>query len=145
MNTVFEALELNKLVKSAKDDPLKVFVAQGYVDRLREIKEKNLNNLFTEAKKFKVRYIYIGKYEICGCEDKKDTGGTWSAIWSIARNVGFPGSCGNSDQYQCNDTSVVFPDGALGGWDINENRKLTDKEVVDKKFRIVVEYFRGKK
>jgi len=145
MNTIEEAKRLHKLVVSCKQDPLKNFVAQVDADRLAELRQENLDKLFAEARKLKVRYIYIGTDEICGCEDVKDSGGTWPAMWKIAERVGFPGSCGNSDQYQCHEANLVFPHTSYGGWDLKENRKLTDKEAEEKKFRKVVELFRKTK
>lgn len=142
MNSIEEAKRLHKLVVSCKADPLKNFVAQVDADRLADLRKENLDKLFAEARKFKLRYIHIGTDEICGCENKTQPGSPWPAIWKIAENVGFPGSCGNSDQYQCHEANLVFPHDSYGGWDLKENRKLTDEEVKEKNFRMVVEHFR---
>jgi hypothetical protein len=145
MNTISEAIRLHKIVTSAAKDPLKAFVAQVDADQLEEIRKKNLHNILAEARKFKLGYIHIGTEEICGCEGKRDDGGTWPAIWKIAERVGFPGSCGNSDQYQTHDAGIVFPADSFGGWDVKAGRKLTQEETDQKKFAFVVQHFRGKK
>ncbi len=142
MNTITEAIRLNNIVKSAAKDPFKAFVAQVDADQLEEVRKKNLHNILAEARKLKLNYIHIGEEEICGCEGKRDDGGTWPAIWKLAERVGFPGSCGNSDQYQCHDAGVVFPTDSYGGWDVKQNKKLTQEETDAKKFAFVVQHFR---
>jgi len=141
MNTVQEAIRLHKIVKSVEKDPLKTFVAGLDADRLEEVRILNLEKVFKEARKYGLRYIHIGDLEICGCEYKKCEN-NWPAVWQIAKEVGFPGSAGNGDQYQCHDASLVFPVDSYGGWDLQENRKLTDEEVKEKNFYFVVNKFR---
>lgn len=145
MNTIEEAKRLHKFVESCRTDPLKNFVAQVDADSLAELRKENLNKLFAEARKFGLRYIHVGTDEICGCENISQPNSPWPAIWKIAENVGFPGSCGNSDQYQCHEANLVFPFDSYGGWDLKENRKLSDEEVKEKKFRMVVQLFRKTK
>jgi hypothetical protein len=142
MNTIEEAKRLHKLIESFEKDPLKKFVAQIDADKLAEIRQENLKKLFAEARKFGLKYIHIGADEICGCENISQPGSPWPAIWKIAEKVGFPGLCGNSDQYQCHEASLVFPPESYGGWDLVENRKLSEEETNEKKFRKVVELFR---
>lgn len=126
------------ILTRAKGDRLLTFVAQEEATQLENLLQENLQLLFKEARKYKVRYLYVGKGEICGCEDIDQPGSPWPAMWAIAANVGFPGSCGNSDQYQCHGSDRVFPEDAYGGWDLKENRKLSDEETKEKKFYRVV-------
>jgi hypothetical protein len=128
----------------AKNDPLLEFVMNGEPDALdlERIRDENLQLLFTTTRKYKVRYIYIDKTEICGCESKNDGGGTWPAMWAIAKAVGFSASCGNHDQYQCHCCDIVFPADSYGAWDLKENRKLSDDETAEKKFHRVAPHFR---
>lgn len=127
------------LMSQAKSDKLRMFVMAKDIDDLVVIREQNLQILFDEAKKYGVRYLYVGKGEISGCEDKKQTrDGGWPAMWAIAKNIGFPGSCGNKDQYQCYDSEVVFPENSYGGWDLETNTKLSDEETEKMKFNRVV-------
>lgn len=131
---------LANIEKAARSDPLTRFVLNGEPGaiELEKIREANLALLFKIAKKYKIRYIYVGKGEICGCESKHDGGGTWPAMWSIAKEVGFPGSGGNHDQYQCLGSEIAFPADSYGGWDLKTHTQLTDQETNDLKFRRVV-------
>lgn len=128
----------------AKNDPLLEFVMNGEPDalELERIRDENLQLLFTITRKYRVRYIYIDKTEICGCESKNDNGGTWPAMWAIAKAVGFPASCGNHDQYQCHNCGIVFPKDSYGAWDLKEKRKLSDDEAEKLKFHRVAHHFR---
>lgn len=143
MNNVKEAIRLNEIIKSAASDPFKAYVAQIDQERLEEIQKENLQKMFTEARRFGLKYIYISKYEMCGCEGKPDDSGTWPAVWSIARSIGFY-SGGNSDQYHCPGAEIAFPSDSLGGWDLTTETKLTEEQCDNKNFRRVVEHFRGK-
>lgn len=142
MNNIQEAVRLHTIVKKSKSDPFKSFVARGEEDRLEEIRKTNLDNLFNEAKRLNVRYVYIGYGELCGCEYKKGSDG-WPAMWEIAQKLGFPGSTGNGDQYQTSNANIVFPENSYGGWDLVEERKLTNEEVKNLNFFFVVDKFRG--
>jgi len=133
-----EVDRLRGIVERSKNDRLLEFVSQVEVEQLEELLKENLYLLFKEARKYKLRYIYVGKGEICGCEDIDQPGSPWPAIWAIAEKIGFPGSCGNSDQYQCWNSEKVFPADAYGGWDLEKNIKLSDKETEKKKFCRVV-------
>ena len=135
--TITETLDLVKKISKKQGETLADFLLNLERDRLAAIRYENLDLLFTEAKKYKVRFIFVGKGEICGCEDKK-AGTTWPAMWSIATNVGFPGSCGNGDQYQCLDADKVFPAESYGAWDLKLKKKLTKEETLEKKFSFVV-------
>lgn len=117
---------------------MRIFTANAERDRLEKIQQDHLEILFTEARKFGIRYLFVGKGEICGCENKSDSGGTWPAMWQVAKNIGFPGSCGNHDQYQTMGSEYTFPIESYGGWDIVKNRKLSDNETTKKKFSTVV-------
>lgn len=141
-NNIEEAVRLYNIVVSASKDPLKSFVAQVDADQLHEVRKLNLQRLFEECKRAGMRYIYVGTEELCGCEGIRENGSPWPAIWRIAEKIGFPGSCGNSDQCQCSDAYIAFPKDAFGGWDLKENRKLTDEEVKEKQFRQVIGHFR---
>lgn len=132
-----EVQRLKDIVKRSKNDRLLEFVSQVEAEQLEQLLEHNLQLLFKEARKFHVRYLYVGRGEISGCE-KKCNSGTWPAMWAIAERIGFPGSCGNYDQYQCMGSEYVFPDDAYGGWDLKENRKLSDDETEKMKFCRVV-------
>lgn len=127
------------LLKTAKKDALTQFVLQGELSQLDidRIREENLQFLFAIARKYKVRYLYVGKGEICGCENKKGPDG-WCAMWTIAKEAGFPGSCGNGDQYQCKESEIVFPEDSYGGWDLKTGTKLTEEESDRFKFNRVV-------
>lgn len=133
-------------LERGRSDPLLRFVLNGEPGaiELEQIRQANLVRLFKLAKKYKVRYIYVGKYEICGCEGKNDRGGTWPAMWAIAKEMGFPSSAGNHDQYQCHDSHLVFPENSYGGWDLKTNTQLTDQETKDLKFHYVVTRFKEK-
>ena len=127
------------LQKTAKKDALTQFVMNGEPGQIEieEIRAENLQLLFKIAKKYQVRYLYVGKGEICGCEDKRGPDG-WCAMWTIAKETGFPGSCGNGDQYQCRGSEIVFPEDSYGGWDLKDGIKLTDEESDRFKFNRVV-------
>jgi len=100
------------------------------------MREENLKSLFSLAKHCTVRYIFLGKGEICGCEDKRHNG--WPAIWYITDKLGFS-SCGNTDQHQTSDfAGLYFPTVAYGAWDLEESRRLSEDEFVKKKFNRVV-------
>lgn len=137
-----EVVRLKKLAARVKDDRLLSFMANPEMEKLDELLKANLQILFKEARKFKVRYIYVGKEEIAGCEGKLQPGSPWPAMWKIADNIGFPGSCGNSDQYQCGWKEEVFPADSYGFWDLKTKTKLTDEEATEKKFSFVVKDFR---
>lgn len=128
-----------ELEEKAKKDKLLAFVANGEKPST-EIREDNLKILFSIARSYGVRYLYVGRGEIAGCEDVRD-GGTWPAMWSIAKKAGFQGSCGNSDQYQCVGSEYAFPVDSYGGWDLSTNIKLSD-EVTDGMYfkRVVTRY-----
>ena len=90
-------------LERGRGDPLLRFVMNGEPGaiELEQIRQANLAHLFKLAKKYKVRYIYVGKHEICGCEGKHDGGGTWPAMWAIAEEI--PGRfslCGSSKNRQ---------------------------------------------
>ena len=136
--TITNTLALIKKISKNSGEPVADFLLNLERDKLEAIKQENLDLLFAEAKKFKVRFIFVGTGEICGCEEKTDQGGTWPAMWSIAKNVGFPGSCGNSDQYQCHNADKVFPKESYGAWDLALKQKLTHEETAEKKFKYVV-------
>ncbi len=141
MNINTNTNEINRLkicLEKGAGDPLYTFVAQKEADELCSLREQNLEMLFTVARKYKVRFLYVGAGEIAGCESIKEPGSNWPAMWAIALEVGFPGSCGNSDQYQCRGSQHLFPKGAYGGWDLKTNTKLTDEETEAKKFCRVV-------
>ena len=130
-----EILKLKAKIHSYAKDPVTDFVANYDRDLLHKMQIEMLERIFTLCKKYKVRYIFLGDREICGCEDARD--GAWPAMWSIARELGFPPSGGNTDQYQC-DAARVIPNGAAGGWDVESRRKLTHTEVFRKNFCFVV-------
>ena len=134
----FEAIERIQALKQKVDrDPLLTFLSEPEFDRLSAIQVQNLQNFFVLCKEVKIRYIYLGPGEICGCEGQRYNGSP--AVWHIAHSLGFS-SCGNTDQYQTSDFKrMYFPDTAYGYWDIKENRKLTDDEIASRKFRHVVD------
>jgi len=138
MINIAEITRLTEIINRARTNPVMRFVAQFEEDLLEDVRLKNLEVLFDEARKFKVRYIYVGPREIAGCEGKSQPDGVWPAMWAIAKNIGFPGSCGNTDQYQCMYREQVFPEDAYGGWDLKDRRKLSLDEVKAKKFNLVV-------
>jgi hypothetical protein len=135
---IAETLRLVNLIDKKGGEPLADFLLNLEKDKLMAARQQNLDLLFAEARKYRVRFIFIGKAEICGCEDKDDIGGTWPAMWAIAKTLGFRGSCGNSDQYQCHNADKVFPAEAYGAWDLKLKKKLTKEEIVKKKFGFVV-------
>ena len=139
MINITEIKRIMANLKRGQNDPLFQFVLQGEPDAmaLQKMREDNLELLFNTARKYKVRYIFVGKGEICGCESKNDAN-AWPAMWAIAKVVGFPGSCGNHDQYQCHDSDIVFPTDSYGAWDLKTNTKLSAEEAEPMKFRRVV-------
>lgn len=130
-----EILKLKAKIDSYAKDPVTDFVANYDRDLLHKMQIEMLERIFTLCKKYKVRYIFLGDREICGCEDARV--GPWPAMWSIAEELGFPPCAGNTDQYHCNAAHVI-PDGASGGWDVESRRKLTDHEVRSKNFHTVL-------
>lgn len=139
MKIDFEKInKIVRVIKKAQTDPLVAFLAEAEKEELIKLQENNLRVLFRLAEKYDIRFLFIGKGELSGCEGKKQPGSPWPAIWAIANTLGFS-SCGNSDQYQTNDfDGLCFPSDAYGGWDLVENRKLTPQESIEKKFRRVV-------
>jgi len=133
-----EVKRLKDIVLRSKNDRLLEFVSQIEVQQLEDMLKQNLQLLFKEARKFNVRYLYVGKGEISGCEKKLQPDGTWPAMWAIAKSLGFPGSCGNYDQYQCQGSEYAFPEDSYGGWDLDKNVKLSDEEIDKMKFCRVV-------
>ena len=148
MKTAERIREIVKMLERVKRDPLKSFVAAAEADELPTLREELLKKLFEECKSHDIRYLYLGKGEICGCEGKRAKGGLrngWPAMWSVADDVGITGGCGNTDQYQTSDyNAILFPTEAYGGWDLVKNVKLTDAEVEAKKFARVVTRDRSK-
>ncbi len=140
MTKITDTLDLVKKIKNKEGNALADFLLNLERDKLEEVRQENLDLLFAETRKHKIRFIFVGKGEICGCEDKNEGGRRAGrpAMWAIAKNVGFPGSCGNSDQYQCHNADKVFPADAYGAWDLTLNQKLTKEEIVKKKFSFVV-------
>lgn len=127
---------VHKIAESGSD-PLKDFVAGKFKDELEQLQKQNIENVFEYARTFGIRYIYIGKGEIAGCEGIRYSG--WPAIWSVVEKSGLGSSCGNTDQYQTSDTTgVLFPDGYYGAWDLTKNLKLSDAQTEKKKFKKVV-------
>lgn len=86
------------------------------------------------CKEIGIRYIHISKNEICGCENIKYN--NWPAVWHICSTLGIS-SCGNGDQHQY-DPGKWFPDNMFGGYDLQENRRLTDNEIKLLKFNFIV-------
>jgi hypothetical protein len=128
---------LTNLIDSRRHETLANFLLSCERDELAALRQENIDLLFAEAKKHKVRFIFVGTEEICGCENKYDQCG-WPAMWAIAKAVGFPRSCGNADQYQCHNAGKVFPADSYGAWDLKSSTKLTREEIDKKKFRFVV-------
>lgn len=137
-----------KCVNRAGSDPLKQFVNAMNVDELPVLRQALLQQLFDECNKHDVRYVYLGKGEICGCEKIAAKSGFRRGrpvMWTIAEDLGIQGGCGNSDQYQTSDYNTsLFPINAYGGWDLKKNVKLTDEQVEEKKFARVVTRDRNK-
>lgn len=140
MIEIEEIKRIEAIHEKGKRDRLVAFLLNGEPGLLEieRIRERNLALLFEEARKFKVRYLYVGKGEICGCEGKSQPGDVWPAMWAIAKNIGFAASCGNSDQYQCQESQIAFPSESYGGWDLKTKTKLSDEETEKKKFARVV-------
>lgn len=132
--------KLQQIVANSESDPLRSFVVNAERDLLHAEQEKNLVILFKEALKYNVRYLYVGRGEIAGCENKRQTrhSSSWPAMWAIAENVGFPGSCGNGDQYQCHGSEIAFPPDSFGAWDLETLQKIDDAEADKMKFCRVV-------
>lgn len=127
-------------------DPLQLFVARHRQEISREelpkLQEKFLQQLFKISKGCNLRFLFIGKGELCGCEGIQYDG--WSALWYVSRQLGI-NSCGNFDQSQTSDyRGLYFPPDSYGGWDLRENRKLTDAETETKSFNRVVTRDRSK-
>jgi hypothetical protein len=76
-----ELARLRDIIRRCENDRLLDFVASPEKDKLQDMLQANLDAIFKEARKYNVRYLYIGKGEICGCEKKKDKGGSWPAMW----------------------------------------------------------------
>lgn len=148
MKTAERIKQIVGILERVRNDPLKRFVAQVEADELPVLREELLKKLFEECRRYDIRYLYLGKGEICGCEGKRAKGGLrdgWPAMWSVADDLGINGGCGNSDQYQTSDyNAILFPLEAYGGWDLKKNVKLTDAEVEAKKFARVVTRDRSK-
>ena len=129
---------LTKTCNSLNGDKLKEFTAAPFFDELSTLRLKYINILFNLARQHNIRFLYVGKGEISGCEDIDDRDG-WPAIWDIVKRAGYPGSCGNSNQYQTSDfTGILYPEDYYGGWDLTNNIKLSDEETEKKNFCRVV-------
>lgn len=130
--------ELNRILTKSKVDPLYKFVSGPEEEKFEKIQKQNFDNFISLCKDMNVRYVYLGKGEICGCEGRAVN--RWPAMWKIADMMGYPGSCGNGDQYQAMDHKGIFyPAEAYGHWDLLENRKLTADEASQLKFKHVVD------
>lgn len=131
---------INRVARLLKNkDPLVKFTAEGEKYWLVRTQRINLINIINISKKYGLRYIYIGKGEICGCERIDQPKSPWPAIWAIRDETGLPHFGGNTDQSQTSDyDGIYFPPYAYGGWDLVEGRKLTYKETEEKKFFRVV-------
>ncbi len=136
MTNIDRTVMLHNTIVLAKHDEVTQFMLQHERDQLDALRKSNLDQLFDLARQCKVRYIYIGLHEICGCEGVSYNSSP--AMWYIARKMGFVPSAGNSDQYQCMHCSVVFPADAYGGWDLLENKKLDPCAVKSRQFFHVV-------
>ena len=131
---------IENLIKDSTKDPLKKFVVEPFAEELILIKETNLSNIFKLCLQMKIRYLYLGKGEIAGCENKRwpEENG-WPAMWRIVELMEIKGGCGNSDQHQTQDyAGKLFPAHAYGGWDLVERRMLSNEETAQRKFRRVV-------
>lgn len=128
---------LTQVCNSISGDRLKEFTASPLFDELSTLRLKYINILFNLASRHRIRYLYVGKGEISGCEDIRDNG--WPAIWTIVEQAGYPGSCGNGNQYQTSDyAGILYPEDYYGGWDLSTNTKLSDEETEKKAFNRVV-------
>lgn len=136
MDTVDTIKHHTKRIKKFSNDPLTNFIVQVEQEHIDKLQNANLEKLLQLARKRGIRYLCIADGEICGCEDIDYNG--WPAIWDIVRAMGFPGSCGNGNQYQVFDAGIAFPTSSIGGWDLVENRKLTTDETNSMKFNRVV-------
>ncbi len=142
-----EIKHLESLIKRCKIDPLVAFVAADTEEKLAEIRQNNLTELLTRAKNYGTKFIYVGVREIAGCEEHKIPDGrlgnqtkwTVPVMWVLASEMGFPGSCGNYDQYQCEGSYAAFPEDARGGWNLETMTKLTDEETKKLKFCMVTD------
>ena len=138
---------INRVVELLKNEDLLVkFTAEGEKTWLVRTQRTNLINVSNAGRKYGLRYIYIGKGEISGCERKlQPNNSPWPAVWAIREESGLPHHGGNTDQSQTSDyDGVYFPPYAYGGWDLVEGRKLTDVETEMKKFNRVVTRARKK-
>lgn len=136
--------EINRLmdvINRASKHEVAQFLVQHEIEILEQMREKNLRDLLAIAKSHGVKYIYIGKYEIAGNERVR-AGNRFNsppAMWEIAKEMGFPGSCGNSDQYQCLNAEIAFPEDAFFAWDLEMNCKIPDEVAKNMNFYLVVE------
>lgn len=133
-----EVERLSKVITDSAYHPLSAFLSNLEKDNLIAVRKQNLDAILDEAKRLGLKYLYIETGEFCGCEGKADSGGTWPAIWALAKNLGFPGSCGNHDQYQVFKLYNLINKEDLGGWDVLKRRKLSEEELKTKKFNFVV-------
>lgn len=129
-------LRLIKNIEKYKNDVFMDFVNSPAYDELVNQQHKNLDVLFDTCRKYNFRYIFIHTGELCGCEGITDQCGR-PVIWQIVDELGISGGCGNSDQKQIR-ASALFPKDLYGGYDLNENRKLSNDEIIQLKFRHVV-------
>jgi hypothetical protein len=136
-------VDISKIERIAKllssKDPLLAFAANGEKAWLIRQQRKNFSNIIKGARKYNLRYIYIGKGEVSGCEEIHQPNSLWPAIWDVVKEAGFPSNCGNTDQYQtCDYNGVYFPPYAYGAWDLIKGRQLTNKEIGERKFQWIV-------
>ena len=138
MINITEITRIKALLEKAKRDELIAFVVNGETSNMEKLQAQNLQHLFDVARENGVRYLYVGKGEICGCENIRTPGTPWPAMWKIARDVGFEGCCGNTDQYQCRGSEIAFPDDSYGAWDLKRGKKLLDGVAEKKNFKRVI-------
>jgi hypothetical protein len=125
------------ILKGVGKDGLSQFVSHGYRDELVEVQTANFKLFLDACTHVGLTYVFLGASEISGCEGILSPK-PWPAIWRVAKMLGCPGSCGNSDQYQVSKAAIYFGKERIGAWHVLERRPLTPEEEVTKRFCKVV-------
>jgi len=125
---------LRSVIDKSRHDNVKWFTVQPMIVEYNETQLKNLETALYLADQFVVKFIYISRDEIAGCENVHV--GNTPAMWEIAGLLGNR-SCGNSDQAQVRFTDWINKD-FEGVYDVREKRKLSKEEYAKMRFAVVV-------
>lgn len=90
--------ELRSTIVKAENLGISEFSDFLFAKELNQISSDNLKIILNTAEKYGLTYISLGIRDLIGVESTRYD--RWPAIWKIAKEVGFPDSCGHHDQKQ---------------------------------------------